>query len=471
MKPTRLSELARFCDARLEGDDIEAGAVAIDSRSLKPGALFVSLRGERFDGHEFAAEAVANGAVAVLCERPMPLPAPQLVVGDSRDALGRIAAGLARQRDTRLIGITGSNGKTTVKTLLAAILSRVGRCYANPGNRNNEIGLPLALIDQPEDAEFGIYEMGAGQPGDIAQLTAIAPPSVSLVNNVASAHLERMGSLRGVADTKGAIYDALPADGIAVINADDAFAEYFAERAAERRLLRFALDASADLYASHIRDGDDGLAFRLHAPTGDIDIRLPLHGRHNVGNALAAATLALALDAPLAAIADGLASVSGVAGRQTRYRLANGALLIDDSYNANPASVAAAIRTLAATSGESWLVLGDMAELGPDSSRLHADCGAMAKDAGIHHLFTVGPQSVASSRAFGAGARHFDDQEGLIEALRAGLSSGVRENGVSCLIKGSRSSAMERVVRALLDSHAKGGDDRSPDSRETGNAA
>ena len=455
MKPTRLSQLADFCQARLDGDDIEVEAVAIDSRSLRPGALFIALRGDRFDGHEFAAEAVANGAVAVLCERPLSLPAPQLVVNDSRDALGRIAAGIAAGRDTRLIGITGSNGKTTVKTLLAAILSQFGRCHANPGNRNNEIGLSLALIDQPEDARFGIYEMGAGQPGDIANLTAIAPPSVSLVNNIASAHLERMGSLRGVAETKGAIYDALPDDGIAVVNADDAFAEYFAERAAPRRVLRFALDASADVFATNITDGDDGLRFRLHAPSGEVDISLPLHGRHNVGNALAAATLALAVDAPLSAIAEGLAQADGVAGRQTRYRLANGALLIDDSYNANPASVAAAIGTLVATGGDTCLVLGDMAELGPDSARLHADCGAMAKKAGISQLFTVGPQSAATSRAFGAGARHFDDQEGLIEALRAGLSPAVR-----CLVKGSRSSAMERVVRALLDSHAGASKDK-----------
>ena len=460
MKSMQLSRLATFCDARLTGDDIPVSAVAIDSRSLKPGALFIALRGERFDGHEFAAEAVANGAVAVLCEHPLSVPAPQLVVGDTREALGRIAAGMAAQRETTLIGITGSNGKTTVKTLLAAILSRAGRCYANPGNRNNEIGLPLALIDQPEDAEFGIYEMGAGQPGDIAVLTAIAPPRVSLVNNIASAHLERMGSLRGVADTKGAIYEALPTDGVAVVNADDAFAEYFAGRVAPRRVLRFALEASADVYASGIRDDDDGLSFRLHAPVGDIDVHLPLHGRHNVGNALAAASLALALDVPLSAIAEGLAGASGVAGRQTRYRLHNGALLIDDSYNANPASVAAAIRTLAASSGETWLVLGDMAELGPDSEQLHANCGALAKSAGITHLFTVGPQSAATSRAFGAGARHFDDQEGLIEALRAGLSPTVR-----CLVKGSRSSAMERVVRALLDSHAASTD------KEAGHAA
>ncbi|MEZ5484173.1 MAG: UDP-N-acetylmuramoyl-tripeptide--D-alanyl-D-alanine ligase [Lysobacteraceae bacterium] len=471
MKSTRLSQLAGFCNARLDGDDIEIEAVAIDSRSLRPGALFVALRGDRFDGHEFAAEAVANGAVAVLCERPLSLPAPQLVVGDSRDALGQIAAGIAAGRGTRLIGITGSNGKTTVKTLLAAILSRVGRCYANPGNRNNEIGLPLALIDQPEDAEFGIYEMGAGQPGDIAILTAIAPPSVSLVNNIASAHLERMGSLRGVAGTKGAIYEALPADGVAVINADDAFGEYFAERVAPRRLIRFALDASADVSVTAINSSDEGMSFRLHTPAGEVDVKLPLHGRHNVGNALAAAALALAVEAPLSAIAEGLASAAGVAGRQTRYRLANGTLLIDDSYNANPASVAAAIRTLSASSGESWLVLGDMAELGPDSARLHADCGAMAKDAGITRLFTVGPQSAASSRAFGTGARHFEDQEGLIEVLRAGLSSGSRESGIRCLVKGSRSSAMERVVRALLDSHAGETNDRSHDSREAGNAA
>jgi len=269
-----------------------------------------------------------------------------------------------------VVAITGSNGKTSVKSLIVSILQRAGVTYFNPGNRNNEIGLPLTVIDAPDDADFAVYEMGAGQPGDIAYLTGIVAPDVALVNNVAAAHLERMGSLLGVAETKGAVYDALPASGTAVINADDAFAEYFAERVADRRILRFGLEASADVT---VRVGADV------APQGEVPVELHLPGRHNVLNALAAASLALACDVSLAMIAEGLAAAQPVAGRQIAHTLGNGAVLIDDSYNANPGSLAAAIDALAAAGGEAWLVLGDMRELGADAEALHADAGRRAR--------------------------------------------------------------------------------------------
>ena len=229
---------------------------------------------------------------------------PQVVVADTERALAAFAAGDAAQRArAKVVAITGSNGKTSVKTLLLSILQRAGSTYANPGNRNNEIGLPLAVLDAPEDAQFAIYEMGAGKPGDIAYLTAIARPDVALVNNIAPAHLERMGSLLGVADTKGAIYDALPVDGVAVINADDAFAPYFAERAHGRRLIRFGLEASADVSARDLVGDENGTRFVLLTPDGDVPVSLALPGRHNVLNALAAASLALGAGAGLQAIA------------------------------------------------------------------------------------------------------------------------------------------------------------------------
>ncbi len=452
-----LAQIARWCEARLIGDDREIVAVSNDTRTLGAGSLYVALRGERFDGHDYCTEAAARGAVALLVQREVDVALPQLLCGDTEAALGELAAGVQQGRKATVIALTGSNGKTTVKTLLRGILAQTGETYANPGNRNNEIGLPLAVLDAPEDARFAIYEMGAGKPGDIAYLTSIVRPRIALVNNVAAAHLERMGTLLGVAETKGAIFEALPADGVAVINADDAFAPYFEGRAAGRRVLRFGLEASADICARDVRADAAGSRFRLIAPEGEIEVALPLPGRHNVLNALAAATLALAAGAPLNAVQSGLRAAQAVAGRLTAHALRSGAVLIDDSYNANPGSVAAAIEALGdtarATRGEAWLVLGDMKELGEGAELLHADAGARARGKGIARLYTVGAFARAASRAFGDGGRHFEEQAALIAALRNDLHGGVR-----CLVKGSRSSAMDRVVAALLadDGHGEG---------------
>jgi UDP-N-acetylmuramoyl-tripeptide--D-alanyl-D-alanine ligase len=454
-----LSQIARWCEARLihpaGGDmqeDIRIVAVRTDTRVLDATTptLYVALRGERFDGHDFAAEAQSKGAVALLVDHQLDVALPQLLCGDTQAALGELAAGVQEERVATVIALTGSNGKTTVKSLLLAILGKVGRAYANPGNRNNEIGLPLAVIDAPEDLDYAIYEMGAGKPGDIAYLTSIVRPRIALVNNVAPAHLERMGTLLGVAETKGAIYEALPADGVAVINADDAFAPYFEQRAAGRKVLRFGIEASAEVAARELRGHATGTDFVLHTPDGGVAINLPLPGRHNVMNALAAAALALAAGASLRAIRDGLEGAEPVPGRQVAHPLGNGAVLIDDSYNANPGSVEAAIATLASADGEGWLVLGDMAELGEGAEALHAQVGDAARNQGIARLYTVGNFSRAAARAFGSAARHFESKDALVDALASELHAGVR-----VLVKGSRSSAMDRVVSALLatDSH------------------
>jgi UDP-N-acetylmuramoyl-tripeptide--D-alanyl-D-alanine ligase len=450
MRSLQLDEIAAWCEARRVGGDEPITSIAIDTRRPLQGALFVALRGENFDGHDFVEQAQAGGARALLVSRRVDSTLPQLLCGDTQNALGDIAAGMAESRGTRLLGLTGSNGKTTVKTLAHSILSRLAPAYANPGNRNNEIGLPLALIEQPEDAVFGIYEMGAGQPGDIAYLAAVARPDVALVNNIASAHLERMGSLLGVAETKGAIYEALPRDGVAVINADDAFAPLFAERAGARRVLRFGLEGSADVRAGAIELGADATRFNLQFDGGSVIVTLPLAGRHNLCNALAASALALAVDAPLALIAEGLAQATAVPGRQTPHRLPGGALLIDDSYNANPGSVRAAIATLALGAGEAWLVLGDMRELGEGERHLHAEIGDVAKSAGVARLYTVGQLAQAASSAFGPGARHFESQDALATTLAAELRGA--DASVRCLVKGSRGSRMDRIVSRLLAS-------------------
>jgi UDP-N-acetylmuramoyl-tripeptide--D-alanyl-D-alanine ligase len=453
MNPLPLSRIAQWTNGRLhavgEAGDLLIDAVETDTRTLDArdgrAALFIALKGPNFDGHDHVAAAAAQGARAALVSREVDVPLPQVVVAETERALASLAAALQHARRGKVVGITGSNGKTSVKQLTLAIAARAMRAYANPGNRNNEIGLPLAVIDAPDDADVAIYEMGAGKHNDIAYLTAIARPDISVVNNIAPAHLERMQSLLGIADTKAAIYDALPHDGVAVINADDAFAPYFAERAHGRRLLRFGLEASADVTARDIRLDDEGSRFTLVTPVGNTDVVLPLPGRHNIANALAASAIALALDIPLATIAGALSAAEPVKGRLVRHRLANGAVLIDDSYNANPGSLNAAIDTLAATGSERWLVIGDMRELGEDAVALHAEAGRRARRAGIGRLYAVGPLSAAAVEAFGEGARHFDGHEALVDALRVDLHAGVR-----LLVKGSRGSAMDRVVAALL---------------------
>lgn len=448
MKRLQLSEIARMTGGRLIGADVAVDAVATDTRALpaQGAALFVALKGERFDGHDHLAKLAGSAAVAALVSRQTDAGLPQVLVADTERALAALAAAVqALRAGNTVVAITGSNGKTSVKALTQAILERAGRTYATPGNRNNEIGLPLAVLDAPEDARYSVYEMGAGKPGDIAYLVEIARPQVSLVNNIAPAHLERMGSLLGIADTKAAIYDALPADGVAAINADDAFAAYFEQRAAGRRVVRFGLDASAEVTAREVRVGSEGSSFTLVTPLGPAPIALKLVGRHNVRNALAAASLALGAGVPLAQIAEGLNAAQPVDGRLITHRLDNGAVLIDDSYNANPGSTAAAIDTLAEMGGQNWLVLGAMREIGHEEVAMHAQIGRRAKAAGLRRLYALGPLPAAAAKAFGEGAQVFDSHDALAAALAAELGEGVR-----VLVKGSHSSAMDKIVTALL---------------------
>lgn len=476
MKPMTLEQVARATGGRIVAASAMApvlDAVATDTRTLASNApatngsrvLFVALRGERFDGHDHAAAAADAGAQALLVSRETAVGVPQVVVADTTRALADLAAAAQRGRPGKVVAITGSNGKTSVKALVLSILQGVGNAYANPGNRNNEIGLPLAVIDAPEDADFSIYEMGAGKPGDIGYLTEVVRPDVSLVNNIAPAHLERMGSLLGVADTKAAIYDALPAGGVAVINADDAFAPYFAERAHGRQLLRFGIDANADVRARDIRAGDGasgagGSRFVLVTPQGEADVELGLPGRHNVRNALAAASLALGAGAGLADVVAGLKVARAVAGRLVSHRLDTGATLVDDSYNANPGSLQAAIETLASSGRPAWVVLGDMRELGDDAAALHAEAGRHARAAGIARLYALGPLAAEAARAFGGAGRVYEGHDALAQALANDIAAAAPEGAVAAptvLVKGSRGSAMDRIVAALLAAHGQGG--------------
>ena len=442
----RLSAVALWTRGRLHGADTDVTGFAIDTRRIQKGDLFVALPGEHVDGHDFVAAAAEKGAAAALVTRPVNVDLPQVIVNDTQLALGDLASAVRAQNNkVRVIGITGSNGKTTVKTLTASILSRHGRTHVNAGNYNNELGMPLTLLAMPDDTDYAVLEMGAGKPGDIDYLAAIARPDIGLVNSIAAAHLERMGTIEGVAETKGALYQSLPADGVAIINADDErFAGFFAGLAGSRRVLRYALDHRADIGADIVEERIDGTHFVLSTPHGDGDVHLPLAGRHNVANALAAAAIASALDVPVETIVEGLEQVPHVAGRLNLEPMPGDWTLIDDSYNANPGSAAAAIETLALARGERWLILGDMAELGTDTLKMHAATGKLAHDRGIERLLATGVKSAAAVEAFGAGAQHFATQEALIEAACAQI-----HEGVTVLVKGSRSSGMERVVAAM----------------------
>lgn len=439
-----LSDLARALDRRLSGPDAEVMGVSTDTRTLKPGNLFVALRGATFDGHRFLAQAKAAGAVgAVVDHLDASVDLAQIEVGNTLHALGELARRWRLCLPARVVAITGSNGKTTVKTMTAAILREAGQTAATEGSLNNEIGLPQTICRLSEDDRFAVLEMGAGQPGDIEYLAAIGRPDVALVNNIGPAHLERLGSLEGIAQTKGAIYEFMQDQGIAVLNLEDAFADSFRNRIGERRILSFAMNQSADVQVQVLDPLSNQIA--LKTPMGSIELQLGFAGRHNALNAAAATALALAAGANLKHVAAGLSQAKPVDGRLNTLRHASGAVLLDDSYNANPASIKAGIDALCQLPGEHWLALGDVKELGPTGPALHTEVGRYARAAGVRRLYAVGALSQHTAEGFGPDAQHFPNQAALLTALAPALHA-----GVNLLIKGSHSSAMDRITRALM---------------------
>ena len=444
-----LAELARVAGGVLHGADAAFGAVISDSRALEPGALFVALRGERFDGHQFVPEALERGAAGALVERQVAVDLPQVVVRDALEGLTAFAAAWRRDYDGTVVGITGSNGKTTVKEMTGAILACEGPTLVTRGNLNNHIGVPLTLSRLEAAHRYAVIEMGANHRREIAHLAAIAQPDVGLVINAAPAHLEGFGSLDGVAQGKGELFEALGAAGTAVINADDRFAAFWRGLVRNAgRVLTFGMREQADFSALGVRSrqDDDGFVteFELVTPVGRRNLALALAGEHNVMNALAAAAAAHGAGAGLEAIVEGLSRMRAVAGRLEVKRLPGGARLIDDSYNANPASVRAGLRALKALDGQHWLVLGEMRELGEESSRLHTEIGEFARQVGVARLLAVGEEARNAVEAFGAGATWFAGVEDLTAVLRAELTP-----GVTVLVKGSRSNRLERVAAAL----------------------
>jgi UDP-N-acetylmuramoyl-tripeptide--D-alanyl-D-alanine ligase len=465
MSMGRLSMVAEAVGGRLHGRDAEFESVSTDTRSLQAGQLFFALRGVRTHGGAFIAEAARLGAAGVVVEARQEADVPQVEVADTRLALGQFARRWRERFAIPLIGITGSNGKTTVKEMTAAIMRATlgaGSAAADPvlmtwGNLNNEIGLPRTLLYLNASHRAAVIEMGASRPGDIAYLARIAAPTVAVVTNAARAHLQGFGCIEDVAGTKGEIFDALPASGTAVINRDDRFFQSWWDRSAGRKRVSFGMHADADFRAEAVAQtaGAEGveLRFTMHCPAGELPLRLPMAGRHNVVNALAAAAAGTAAGATLPAIAAGLATAHNVSGRLRRVAGRQGIQLYDDSYNANPASVRAAIAFLASLAGERWLVLGDMAELGPGSPAMHSEIGELARLAGVTRLYCAGPQTRATAEAFGAGAEWRESAPELTTLLLTALRP-----GVTVLVKGSRSMGMERVVEALaLEGAAKPG--------------
>jgi len=431
---------------QLQGDNVAFTGVSTDTRRIAPGELFVALTGPRFDGHDFVRTAADAGAVAALVDHEVECDLPQLVVDDTLIALGRFAAAWRSRFSMPVIGITGSTGKTTVKQMIASILGELGETLATQGNLNNDIGVPLTLLRMREEHRFAVIEMGANHPGEIAALAGLARPGIGLVTNAGAAHLEGFGSIEGVIDAKGEMYAGVVDGGICVINGDQPWAEDWKQRAGARRKIMFGIAAAHDFHVNHaMRDTDNGVEFAMNTPVGIIEIRLPLHGQHNVMNALAAAAATWSAGAGAEAIKAGLEKVSNVAGRMHVEKLANGIVLVDDTYNANPLSMRAAIDWLAASGRRGWLVMGDMGELGADAESLHEDVGAYASDCGVERLYCLGTLSAAAAAAFG-NARCFADADQLVEALAADL-----EPGVTILVKGSRSSRMERVTSALRE--------------------
>ena len=450
MDMMRLSEAAAMLQVPLSGTDADVLRVTTDSRTLQAGDLFIALRGNKFDGGAFAAQALQQGAAGVVLDRTQaPEIASAIRVDDTRLALGKLAAAWRARFSLPVVAITGSNGKTTVKEMLAAILRVEADSDAavlhTEGNLNNDIGLPLMLLRLRETHQFAVFEMGMNHAGEIDYLTRLARPDVAVVNNAMTAHIGFLGSVENIARAKGEIFNGLSAAGIAVFNADDPHAGLWQAANAQRSVIDFGIAQPAAVRGQY-RSTGLGATLRLVLPNATLDIELQVPGEHNGMNALAAAAAAFTLDVSHRSIVAGLSGFRGVKGRLQRKAALHGSCFIDDSYNANPDSVKAALAVLAMQPGKKVLVLGDMGELGADAAALHAQIGLAARAAGIDRLLALGLLTKETVGAFGAGAMHFERIQELLAELENELTS-----DTTVLVKGSRFMQMERVVQSFLE--------------------
>ncbi len=447
----RLSEIAKVLDAGMVGGDAEFEGVGTDSRGDLRHRLFVALRGDRFDGHAFLMQAQDAGAVAALVDTCQPQSIPQLVVEDTRRGLGLLARHWRRcQFQGTLIGVTGSNGKTTVKEMIASCLGGNSRVLKTRGNLNNDIGVPLTLLELKSSHRFAVIEMGANHAGEIAWCASLAEPSISVLNNVGPAHLEGFGSIEGVARAKGEIIAALPETGTAVLNADDRFFACHRDLAGARRVLSFGFGVAdvRALFVDPLRfDGGRFLnRFQVEALGEMFEVEIQLAGNHNVSNALAAIAGAVAAGRDITGIQTGLAALAPFRGRLRPVPAGGGAWILDDCYNANPASFAAGLDTLKVLGGEPWVIMGAFGELGAQTGDWHRHVGELARKKGIRRLLAIGEPTRLAVKAFGGGGHWFPTKDALIETAMAMIDGDTR-----ILVKGSRSQRLETVVEALRE--------------------
>lgn len=444
----RLSEAAIATQGQLIGQDALFTSVGTDSRNLAAQQLFIALQGEKFDGHDYARQAFEHGAAGVLIQRGMSSLPAAVLVKDTRLALGDLAAYWRSKFDMPIAAITGSSGKTTVKEMLASILraasDHADDVLATQGNLNNDIGLPLTMLKLRSHHQYAVLEMGMNHAGEISYLTKLAKPSVALVNNAGTAHIGELGSVEAIAKAKGEIFQGLAEDGTAIFNADDDFAPLWKAITSGHKQITFGLSASADVSADYQLHANAS-SLDITTPVGKLAIDLPVAGLHNVRNALAATSIAIAMGVGLDAVAQGLQQFTGVKGRLQLMQGLNDAQVIDDTYNANPASMKAAIDVLAAQTGEKIFVMGDMGELGEEGLAMHTEIGRYAKHAGIQHLYGLGELTTQATHAFGQGGQHFDEIETLAAAIVRNLNA-----QTTVLVKGSRFMRMERVVQLVI---------------------
>ncbi|WP_347987957.1 UDP-N-acetylmuramoyl-tripeptide--D-alanyl-D-alanine ligase [Methylomonas sp. AM2-LC] len=445
----QLTEIAKVIDGTLLGKDREIVGVSIDTRTLVAEQIYLALQGKNYDGHQFIKQAQNAGASALIVERHCESDLPQIIVKDSHLALAELAGFWRKQLNIRVVGITGSNGKTTVKEMIAAILRTKGKTLYTQGNLNNDIGVPLTLLQLDNSYQFAVIEMGANHAGEIAYTSKYVLADVVMITNVGTAHIEGFGSLDNIARSKGEIIESLGSDGTAVLNKDDTFYDYWLQLAAERKTLSFGFTETADVTAKNIctelkRDGFE-TSFTLITAGENLDIQLQLAGEHNVKNALAAAAAVKPFDIDLPSIKQGLEQVTPVIGRMQLLRGRKGNFIIDDTYNANPNSLKAALEVLDKNTNN-WLILGAFAELGTDSLAIHREIGEMIKSMPVERLFAVGRDAKQTVEAFGCNGQFYDSQEQLLAELNKTLTG--KE---TLLVKGSRSQKMENVVAALVD--------------------
>lgn len=436
----QLSQIAHAVNGELSGADVMLRNISINTRDECQGRLFVALKGENFDAHEFVSQAEQAGAGALLVERAVVTDLPVVMVKSTHQALANLATWWRSQFALPVIGVTGSVGKTTVKEMLACVFAELGQGVVTKGNLNNEIGVPLTLMGLEADDLYAVIEMGMNHAGEIARLSAMARPTIALVNNAAAAHLEGLGSIEEVAKAKGEIYQGLAIDGTAIINNDDEFASIWHELAQDHSIMTFGLSTDADVTADY-EESRRGLLIKVKANGKKLKIKLNSAGEHSVRNALAAVAVSLAAKIPIKTIEAGLANFRPVSGRLNIEILAD-VELIDDTYNANPASMRAAIDVLV-RSDDNLLVIGDMAELGAAAEAEHRLLGVQAKKRGVKALYVCGEYADLVAASFGSGAVAFSSQAALIERISSDQLSG------TILVKGSRSAKMERVVDAL----------------------